>query len=148
MSLLAVLLTAGIVFLQQCKKQPPRGAKLTKKSQLSNPLPQQPVLQLERYSSSFNEGFSAADTQAENELAKSIRQCAVDILKAVLPEKAAVLAPLEVELLAEQTALVTCRAVIFGNANQEEQQLTCRVRVSYLPSGNCEAEYPEFFKLK
>ena len=143
--LLAGVIGGGIILLIGCKKQPPAPS-ANHKVQIARP-PHSPQLELERYSGSLLESFSTADL-SENELANNIRQCAANTLKAVLPEKSIVLAPLEVELLAEQTALVSCRAAVFNSSGSGEQILQCRVKINYLPSGSCEAEYPEFFSDK
>ena len=143
--LLAAVIGCGIVGQSGCKKQPPVSPE---KSKLPiKQVPHYSSVELERYSGTLLESFSAADL-SENELANNIRQCAANTLKAVLPEKSIVLAPLEIELLAEQTALVSCRAAVFNSSGSGEQILQCRVKINYLPSGSCEAEYPEFFSDK
>ena len=143
--LLIGVLTGGIIFLQKNKPQLPVEHH-TNSLHLEKPA-QDSGIKLERYSGSLNEKFSRADLP-ENLLAQNIQKCAANILQAVLPEKSIVLAPLEVELLKQETALVSCRAVIFPTDGKQEEMIQCKVRVNYLPSGSCEAEYPEFFSAK
>ena len=105
-------------------------------------------LELERYSSFFEENFSAAETPAVSLLAENIRQAAVTLLKNVLPEKSVLLTPLDIELLDDHSALVCCRAVIFTGGKLGERKINCRLRVNYLSDGSCEAEYPDFLSDK
>ena len=110
--------------------------------------PEASTLHLDRYRNDFEESYSDVTNHSGSKLALRIQKCAATVLKAVLPEKAELLVPLEVTLLDEYSALVSCRAVIFATATASERRLKCKIKVNYLADGSCEAEYPEFFSDK
>ena len=105
-------------------------------------------VKLDRYRKGFDESFSSAANFSDGKLGSRIQKCAVAVLQAVLPEKSELLAPLEVTLIDEYSAVVACRAIIFATAGSDERRLKCKIKVNYLADGSCEAEYPEFFSDK
>ena len=151
-SLGATVVLAGLVLL--CKTADDRGKAVPAVSGSAEPpwmqfaKPERSGLKLERYRNNFDKSFSAAEESSASLLGSRIQKCAAAVLKDILPEKSELLDPLEVALLDEYSAAVTCRAVIFAADGKDERRLKCRIRINYLADGSCEAEYPEFFSDK
>lgn len=99
-------------------------------------------VELPRLSAWQDNEFNLA--QEQSPLASDLKKCAADMLRAVLPEKSLIANDMEIALLSSNSAQVSGKAVIPGNAKHREQILQYTIKVNFYTNISCEAEYPRF----